>query len=234
MVSRTACVQGEQAVGICQHNSSVPVHDPITLDLHEVIKSRAERILLDGVKDHLIPHLAEKKTSKEMWDALTKLYRSDNQNRKMALRDKLHGTKMARGESITSYLTRLTQVRDELATVGDIVLDEELVCIALNGFGKQWDVFVKCIEGREKLPTWDRMWDDFIQEEIQERSQCGEQKNKFEDEENLALASKSKGKRKKISTEGTSSKQGSKKKFDTNKVKCYACHPAWIFFYPMS
>jgi hypothetical protein len=38
---------------------------------------RAQRILLDGVKDHLIPHLAEKKTIKEMWDAPTKLYQSE-------------------------------------------------------------------------------------------------------------------------------------------------------------
>jgi hypothetical protein len=78
-------------------------------------------------------------------------------------------------------------------------------------------VFVKCIVGREKLPTWDRLWDDFIQEEIREGSQRGEQKKKSEDEENLALASKSKGKSKKSFAEGTSSKQGSKKKFDTSK-----------------
>ena len=28
----------------------------------EALKARAQRIILDGVKDHLIPHLAEKKT----------------------------------------------------------------------------------------------------------------------------------------------------------------------------
>jgi hypothetical protein len=61
----------------------------------------------------------------------------------MALRDKLHATKMARGEGVTSYVTKLTHVRDELAAVGDIILEEELVRIALNDFGKQWDVFVK-------------------------------------------------------------------------------------------
>jgi hypothetical protein len=38
------------------------------------------------------------------------------------------------------------------------------------------------------------------------------------------LAAKSKGKSKKNSAEGTSSKQDSKKKFDTSKVKCFACH----------
>jgi hypothetical protein len=142
----------------------------------------------------------------------------------MALRDKLHATKMARGESVTSYLTRLTQVKDEIAAIRDIIPEEELVCIALNGFGKQWDVFVKCVVGREKMPTWERLWDDFTQEEIQEGSQREEQKKKSEDEDNLALATKGKGKSKKNSVEGTSSRQGSKKKFDTSKVECFACH----------
>ena len=40
----------------------------------------------------------------------------------MALRDKLHATKMERGESVTSYLTRLTQVKDEIAAIRDTFL----------------------------------------------------------------------------------------------------------------
>jgi hypothetical protein len=47
---------------------TVPSSDPIALDLHEVKEVRAQRIILDGVKDHLIPHLAKKLTAKEMWD----------------------------------------------------------------------------------------------------------------------------------------------------------------------
>ena len=35
-----------------------------------------------------------------------------------------------------------------------------MVRIALKGFTKRWDVFVKCIVGREKLPEWSRLWDD--------------------------------------------------------------------------
>ena len=38
----------------------VPSADPIALDVHEVKEARAQRIILDRVKDHLIPHLTEK------------------------------------------------------------------------------------------------------------------------------------------------------------------------------
>jgi hypothetical protein len=63
----------------------VPSSDPIALDVHEVRESKTQRINLDGVKDHLIPHLAEKKTANEMWDPLKGLYEAKNKNRKMAL-----------------------------------------------------------------------------------------------------------------------------------------------------
>jgi hypothetical protein len=83
----------------------VPTADPIALNLHEVKEAKAQRLILDGVKDHLIPHLDEKKTTKEMWDALKNLYEANNENQKMALKDKLHDTKMDKGESVASHLT---------------------------------------------------------------------------------------------------------------------------------
>ena len=45
---------------------ATPAIDSVALDLHEVKEAKAQRIILDGVKDHLIPRLAEKKTAKEM------------------------------------------------------------------------------------------------------------------------------------------------------------------------
>jgi hypothetical protein len=79
----------------------------------------------------------------------------------MALREKIHATNIERGEGVTSYLTRITQVIYELTTIGDIIPEEEMVRITLNArislnvFGKQWDVFFKCVVGREKMPAWE-------------------------------------------------------------------------------
>jgi hypothetical protein len=78
---------------------------------------------MDGVKDHLIPHFAEKKTTQEMWDGLKKLFEAKNENRKMDLKDKLHDTKMDKGVSVSSYLTRVAQVKDELDAVGEVISD---------------------------------------------------------------------------------------------------------------
>jgi hypothetical protein len=48
--------------------------DPVQLAAHTKKDVKAKRILVDGVKDHIIPHLSGKKTTKEMWEALVKLY----------------------------------------------------------------------------------------------------------------------------------------------------------------
>ena len=37
---------------------------------HEPLEARAQRVILDGLKDNLIPHLAEKNTANGMWDTL--------------------------------------------------------------------------------------------------------------------------------------------------------------------
>jgi hypothetical protein len=79
----------------------------------------------------------------------------------MALKDKLHDTKMAKGESVPYYLTQVAQVKYELVAVGEVISDSELVKIALKGFTKEWEVFVKCVVGREHLSDWSRLWDDF-------------------------------------------------------------------------
>jgi hypothetical protein len=183
--------------------------DPVSLDLHEIKEAKAQRIILDGVKDHLIPHLGEKNTAKGMWDSLKNLFEAKNENQKIALKAKLHDTKMCKEESVFSYLTRVAQVKDVLVVVGEVISDSELVRIALNGFTKEWEVFVKCVVGPENLPDWSRLWDDFTQEEIWERSQSSEQKTDGVDE-NVALTTKSKKK-------GSSGRE-------LSKVRCYCCN----------
>lgn len=63
--------------------------------------------------------------------------------------------------------------------------------------------------GQEKLPDWNRLWDDFTQEEIREGSQ-GRDPDRSQDsteDPNIALHAKGKGKKKK----------------DLSKVRCFGC-----------
>jgi len=129
-----------------------------------------ELLILDAIRDQTIPHISGKKIAKEMWQALKKLYQSDKEYRKMVLRDKLKNTKMSKIDTVATYLTKITQVHDELSVVGETVPDHKMVRTALNGVTKPWNVFVEEIVSQENLPKWERMWDDIIREEIRRGS----------------------------------------------------------------
>ena len=68
---------------------------------HDLIK--VMRIIVDYIKDHLIPEVSYKKTPKKMYDVLSRMYEGRNINRKMNLRAQIKGTKMSKGESIQDH-----------------------------------------------------------------------------------------------------------------------------------
>ena len=74
---------------------------------------------MEGVKDHIVSNLHGKATPFLMWKALTELFERNNDQRRLALKDKLRKIKMEKGDSIPKYLTNFFQCRDELGSVGE-------------------------------------------------------------------------------------------------------------------
>ena len=64
-----------------------PSTDAATLSAFNKKDIKARRIILDAIKDHVIPHILSKTRTYQMWDALTSLFQSSNENRKMVLRE---------------------------------------------------------------------------------------------------------------------------------------------------
>jgi hypothetical protein len=182
-------------------------------------------VILEAINDHLIPHVAVKTISKEMYDALVSLFQRDNMSRKMILKAKLRECRMSSLDNVTSYLMRTTQIRDQLVAVGETILDVELVNVSLNVFSKSWEPFIMDICAREKLPMWETLWNDCIQEEARKEFRSGKQGRGSKDE-NLDLVSKiKKGKAKvskKVDSQGEGQQLGHKRYMI--KIKCYICH----------
>jgi hypothetical protein len=171
-------------------NPIVVSTDATTLATFNKKDVKAKRIILDAIKDHVVPHVSSKGDAYQMWEALTRRYQSTNEIRKMVLREKMKSIWMAKSEGVTSYLTQITQVRDALSTIGEAVGEAELVLTTLNGVSKPWAMFVQAIVGCENLPSWERLWDDFIQEETRRGYLQGNSSSVKEEEENVALSAK--------------------------------------------
>eukprot|EP00253_Pinus_taeda_P036160 PITA_36160 len=134
--------------------------------------AKAKRMILDGVKDHAVCHVASRGTTKEMWDALATLYQGSSEQRKMYLEQKLRSAQMQKGEHVDPFLTKLKETHE-------------------------WQVFVQSILDNATLPNWDEMWADLKQElrrdlvkvKLDESNNNSGSKPK-EEEDNAALASK--------------------------------------------
>jgi hypothetical protein len=127
--------------------------------------NKAKRTICDSVRDHIIPHLIGKSWAYEIWASLCKLYQSSNENQKMAFHDQLRGICMLKDELVTSFLGRYTQIRNYLGVVEEVVEPNSMVRTTLKIFTKPWGPFVHGIVAKEVMSTWERMWDDFVQEE---------------------------------------------------------------------
>lgn len=145
--------------------------------------------MLEGVKDHIVSSLHGKDSPYLMWKALIDLFQSKSDQRKLALKDKLRNIKCEKGDSMPKYLTKFTQCRDELGSVGVTVDDEDLVRLAFLGLPKSWHSYQDSVNGWEKLPGWERLSSDLVQEEIR-RNTRDESSSKASDEENCALLPK--------------------------------------------
>ena len=79
--------------------------------------SKYKRIIENSIKDHLILHVFAFKTHKEVYDALTKMFEGQNINQKMTLRNQLKNVKIQNSETILSFFTRVSQIKEQLEAV---------------------------------------------------------------------------------------------------------------------
>jgi hypothetical protein len=125
----------------------------------------AMSIIVDSIKDHLIPYIYHLDSSKKMYDALTNLFSVRNIGQVMSLKNELRDMKMNDDNNITSYFVRISQLRDQLQAIEEITLEKELVNIVLNGLPNTWDAFFASMNTRKEYPTFEELWTCCAQEE---------------------------------------------------------------------
>jgi hypothetical protein len=115
-------------------------------------------IIVDFVKDHLIPYISHLDSSKKMCDSLTDLFSIRNIGQVMSLKNELHDTKMTKYDTIASYFVRISQLRDHLQAIEESIPEKEVVNIAVNGLSKSWDAFSTSMNIKMEFPTLEELW----------------------------------------------------------------------------
>ena len=177
------------------------------------------RIISDSIKDHLIPQVSSLKTPKAMFDALTKLFEGKNINRKMTLRNQLKNVKIQNAETIQSYFTRVSQIKEQLEAVDEEVENAEIVMTTLNGLPRSWDSFIQGICDRKKLLKFSRLWEECSQE----KSWIAAQEEKMGSEDQALIVHSKKGRRRPHYSKGKDSHHRDSIRRDLSKMRCYTC-----------
>jgi len=71
---RMSCLLDENFLKVYVDKVVAEPIDPDQLKKYKGEMAKTKRMILDGVKDHIVCHIAGKNTAKEMWDALSTLY----------------------------------------------------------------------------------------------------------------------------------------------------------------
>ena len=102
----------------------------------------------------------------------------------------------------------------------------EIVTTTLNCFPYSWNSFVQGICARSKLPKFDKLWTDCIQEE----SRLISKSQKTNDKENRVLVAHVKKRKERRNTSPKKSRRPYHKK-DVSKIKCFTCKKLGHFSY---
>ena len=79
---------------------------------------QGKNIIVDSITDHIVPQVSSLNTLK-MFDSLTNLFEGKNINQNMTLRNQLKNVKIQNAETIQSYFTRVSQVKEQLEDVDE-------------------------------------------------------------------------------------------------------------------
>ena len=72
--ARITCLLDEYDLKLFMTSMVAVPTDPDPLKKYTADMAKAKRLLLDGVKDHIVSHIASKDTTRQMWEALATLY----------------------------------------------------------------------------------------------------------------------------------------------------------------
>ena len=74
---------------------------------------KAMKIIVDSVRDHIVPIVAKHVTAYRMFKALENAFIVINTGRKLALKRQMNNISMNKGESINAFFMRITELRDQ-------------------------------------------------------------------------------------------------------------------------
>jgi len=100
--------------------------DDVGKEKYMVTNILAMNMIIDGVKDSLIPYIYDIDSAQEMYETLSKLFTIKNVGHITSLKNELRTIKMTKDDIVSSYFVRISRIRDELQVIDEFSMGTSL------------------------------------------------------------------------------------------------------------
>jgi len=123
-------------------------------------------LMVERIKDNLVPYSSNIDHAQEMYEALTKLFTIKNIGQVASLKNELRTTKMTKDDTVASLFVRISRIRDEIQAIDEILLEKELVITALLGLPPTWSSFASGFNSWKEASNFEQLWNAYTKEEM--------------------------------------------------------------------
>ncbi|GMI76144.1 hypothetical protein HRI_001283700 [Hibiscus trionum] len=136
-----------------------------------------------ALADEVLSNIEEKKTAKEIWDHLAKLYEVKSLHNKIFLKRKLYTLRMSESTSVTEHLNTLNTLFSQLTSLSYKIESQERAELLLQSLPDSYDQLI--INLTNNNLTSDLVFDDVAAAVLEEENR---RKNKEDRQGNLQQA----------------------------------------------
>jgi len=119
-------------------------------------EARSQRVLIESIKDPLIPYVSKFETLKEIYDKLVELFSVSTNVEVISLRNELYKMKITK-ERIAPYFMKISEMRDQLQELGEVMSHREMTIVVLNTLPEEWGNFTSSIYAKKEATTLSEM-----------------------------------------------------------------------------
>jgi hypothetical protein len=123
--------------------------DPRTAPNEEELRYRVGRIITSTLQDSIMLSVVHLIDILAIWGRLKVMCEVENMSKKLALKEQLYSLKLAKGKSVAQYFQDIYILVTQLARMGVVTSDEDLVGKVLNNLPKSWSTFRQIQRGHD-------------------------------------------------------------------------------------
>lgn len=126
---------------------------------------KAKKIIRVSIDKRLVAYISDLNTSKEIYDILVSIFMVSDANQVLFLKNKLKNIKKGKDKDIQSYFLRITEIKNDLLSIGEIIPDKELTITTLGELPSKWYIFKTTLLNNDLISGFEELMSRCIQEE---------------------------------------------------------------------